>query len=65
MAENNSVLFVGLGFYYFSDDICLHRGTPRTGPVQSMQHKDAVKNRGNGRELLISRLLGSAGPETA
>lgn len=63
MAENHPVLFAGLGFYYFSD-ICLHRGTPRSGPVQNTQHKGAVKNRGNGWEVLISRLLGSAGPDT-
>lgn len=52
------------GFSYFSDNICLHGGAPRTGPVRSMERKDAVKNRGNGWEVLISSLLGSAGKET-
>lgn len=53
-----------LSCYYFSDDMCFHKGAQRAEPVQSMQHKDAVKNRGNGWEVLISRLLGSAGPAT-
>ena len=50
---------------YFSANICLYRGAPHTGPVQSMQYKDVVTTREMAEKCLFPGYWGQLGQKQA